>query len=272
MLKGKRVGIMLTFLFSRMLFITGSVCLFVFLLSLYAGAEEVFPYAEKKTALMLAFLLLFASLFLFTASAVYSLYFRARLYCTGFLNEGTPERFYGIKQTVRYFRCRLQVIGLKLLWAVLFFSPFFVSIAFLLLLLYVEREMIRSIFFTLILLTSILFIIGAVFYFTVTGRYFLCTYLLFVNPLEDSSGAVESSVMALDKRLIRLAFLRLRLLHYGILSRLPFFICYYRAFFEYMNLIISEKIYSGQLIAGGEKRIKSKNTKISLRRRYISPF
>ncbi len=216
------------------------------------GPQRVIPYMRKEAAVITAVVLAVLSLLFIMFYFIRSFFNKAVFFSISDPSQCKSNIFYSFSQGIRYIRYRILLRLHKAVWALLFFSPAFITAAFTVLEIMHSGEMIKSIFITLVALAVTLLISGACFYFVVSGRYFLADYLMCISPMQPAGEVISSSVISLKGRLVMLAFHRLCTMPYRILALIPFFAPYYASYSKLLNVMIAEKFYG--------KRIKERKT------------
>ena len=243
-LYGKNTIMWINGLFSCAMTLSGVWCSLLPLLCLlyppsllFTGAQM--PYAAAAVTLLCALLVFFI-----LGGELHRFYNRARLYYMFEENAVCPESLYTFTQGIRFIKCRITVLIKKMLWAAVFFLPFTVSTGLLIFNMTDDGYMVRSIFITGVLSSLVLFLTGALFYFCVTGRYYLTDYLMFINPLEPPESIIVSSVIIMRGKTIRLFVRRLYML--TELPRLLFPLLYpeARMRMKAMKALICREIYN----------------------------
>lgn len=206
-------------------------------------AEEIFPYLEKSLAVAVLVFFSVCSVFFFGFSVMRDFYFKTQLFHLSDKNTVSPKRFYTLSQGVRYFTCHLRVILYKTLWGMLFFSPAVFSVSGIVLSLYSTGRMIKSIFIILVFLSVVLLFVGTVFYVTVTGRYFLCDYLMYISPMQPVKDVVSSSTQCLKGKLISLLFKRISLIPWKLFSLSGVGLPFSSVFVKTVHCVICDELY-----------------------------
>ena len=247
LIRGRSLKIFIRSMLPSLLLFSALLSAIIPVMSIYYGVKAVIPYLTESFGIMICVLLGLSSLALLLFSFMVRLYNKAELFSLSDPLQCKGSTFFSFTQTVRYIKCRFIIFVLRCTWALVFFSPAFITAGFTAFQLIYSGEMIKSIFITLFALTVLLFIGGAAFYFTVMGRYFLADYLMLISPIQPAKEVVSSSVLSLQGKLLSLAFIRLRLIPLKILSALMFFLPYYRAFLKLLIVMTAEKLYGRRL-------------------------
>lgn len=206
--------------------------------------EELFGETDIRAVIAVNVFLILCGLFFLIVSYTRKLYLNAKLYSLLEENSTPPGRYFNFSFTFRYMGSRLIIFAKKALNIMLFFIPF-VLISFVTVIgLKANGEMIKSIFLTLLILDICLFFVGAVFSFTVNGRYFICDYLFYLNPRMPVRSITKTAQSLCRGKLISLAFYRIRLLPWRLLSVFPVTFPFSSVFIKACYAYIARELYS----------------------------
>ncbi|MBR3767382.1 MAG: hypothetical protein IKL10_03970 [Clostridia bacterium] len=249
LLRGKIIRLWFLSVFPVFFIILGVLCFLPPFMSIFYDAKEMFPYLSEKTAVLMLSFLGIMSVFMFFFSAVGKLYFKAKLFFLQDENSPKPDSFYKFSQGLRFIYCHFTVAFYKLVWAVLFFSPSGITFLIMYSTFTLNGSMIKSIFITLVTLFVISFLIACVFYLSITGRYYLCDYLMFISPLQSVKNVISTSAEKTRGRLTELLYKRLCIIPYRFLSVFIVTAPYSRVFTKCLKAVICEKLYSEEKIS-----------------------
>lgn len=234
-------------------YLSWGLSLLVFLLPLFCvlyGTHRVFPRLSNKTAYFFAFLLFSVSVFLFLFAFIRKCYGNAAVYFSLDKNSPAPASYFRFSQGFRYLRMKILVMLYKSCWGCVFMFPgafmFYVLTAGL-----IDGSMPRNVFITLFTAGVLMLLCGAVFFYTVSSRYFLCEYLFFLYPLSPAGSLVASSVLLSRKKLIYITRCRFSLLPWKLFGIFLFTLPFSRVFISFTKAVLAESIY-------GEKKCSTK--------------
>lgn len=230
--------------------------LYRFLSSLYLGfsfyllSEPVFSvlfaqeYNKTESEIILDCAFVFGALFFFVFSFLMKLYYKAGLFYETDKSCLPPSAFFSFSLTVRYMKLHFLISVKKLLFAAVFFAPFLSVLMILFTGFQLSGSMLKGVFFCLVSLEITLFILGAAFYFTLCGKYFICDYLFYLNPRMPLTGILKTASSLLRGKLISTALFRASLLPWKLLSFLVVTLPFSSAYTEAQKACKAEEIYS----------------------------
>lgn len=227
------------------------VCGFYPLLRLFYPAKEIFPYLSHSLAVILLLFFLSSSLVFLFFYVVRSFFFKAQIFYLTDKSGVAPRRFFTLSQGMRYFVCHIKIAVYKFMWGALLFSPSALSAFVMAATLYSEGEMIKSIFIALAALTAFLFLLGMLFYVTVTGRYYLCDYLMYISPLQPVNDVISSSIECLKGRLISLLLKRISIIPWRLFSVFGVSVPFSSVFTKTAKAVLCDEIYKTVNVNGG---------------------
>lgn len=173
--------------------------------------RELFPFLTAPFLWAFALICISGAVFLIFYSFLRQMYFNSRLYRLLEGDTAPPVSFFSIKRLVRFLSYRLIVFAERLLWGIFYFTPAF-SVLFIIHVSFaVNGCILKNTLYALSACAVLFGIIGGLFYFTSSGRYFFCDYLFSGNPLQPPVEIVSQSVSLARERLFGLLILRLRL-------------------------------------------------------------
>lgn len=231
------------------------VCSVISFIPCFLGCfYDVFPTINGRAEKIFLCLLGLSSVFLFVFSYILKCVNNAHLFHMCDKNTAAPDSFFSFYQGIRYLTVSFFRVTLKALWALIFFTPpVFLSVC--LFSAVYSGEMLSSVFFTLVSADILLFITGGIFYITASGRYYLCSFLFFLNPLTSPREIIRSSVLLMKSRLLFLLRARLSLVPWAVsglfLPCLPFCMIYLKT----QSLLISEMIYGEKKCFGRKNAV-----------------
>lgn len=212
-------------------------------ISIFYSPEEIF--GETDVRLIYGIIaILTASAFLFTVfSFGEKLYFRAVLCSKLEKNFPKATSFRNFRTVIRFTLCSILVSIKKFINRLIFFMPFFLMLFITVTGLFVNGNMLRSIFITLTALTAALFVLGAFFSLIVNKRYFLCDYLFCINPRMPVRSLIKTSTDFTKGKLLSIAYHSAVLLPWKILQLFPLTTPFSSTYTKACNLCKSYQIY-----------------------------
>ncbi|MBE6716535.1 MAG: hypothetical protein E7573_06405 [Ruminococcaceae bacterium] len=211
-------------------------------LALFYDVSDIFPFFDENTGMIFLVLTGLSSVFLFVFSFVMKARADGWMFHLSDKNTARPDSFYSFSQGMRYLSLSFLKNAMKLLWATVFYLPCTALTLFLFSGMY-EGEMIRTVFFTLLGSDILLFITGTVFYAAAVGRYYLCEFLFFLNPLTSPRELISSSVSLMKGKSISLLFMRISLLLWKLSVISPVSFPVLPVYSKSVKLVLSEKLY-----------------------------
>lgn len=208
--------------YPKLFLLSAIFCAVFFTVGTVYTPQVMFPETDKRIVFFLYAFALISFLLCELFYIMRKMYAQLRFFYISDRENIPPENCFTFAFAFKYIKCRLLTLYYVTLWNILFFSPsaicFFITV-------YLINEpdgMLKSIFFTLLVLTVLLFVAGCIFSFVVNGRFFLVTYLLYANPLEQTAEIIASSVLLTRNKLLSLALKRLLIKLGNIFSFIPY--------------------------------------------------
>lgn len=188
------------------------------------------------SGLTLAFMV-FAGISIFLAAAGIKFYSEAEyFYITG-ENQFCPVKFLCLRQSLRYIKYRLAVMALKLAGIFFFYFPAAAVTAGTFIYLR-KNTMIKEMFWVLVFTAAVFFAGGTVFYRLFSAKYFLCPYLLYLNPMQSVREVIFSSVLLTEGRRREIFIMNMNILPWKYASYIifikPFSECYIKSIRAFM--------------------------------------
>lgn len=207
---------------------------------------DVFPEEERT---MLSWMSLSGGALCFVLSVLFSFYAKSKIYYSLDRTQTRPKRVLTVRYAAKAVCCRILTGVRKLLWALLFFAPFALSV-------YIAPAVSEKgkgfggVEPVAAAAQGVLFLCGILFYSVTSARYCLSDYVLYLNPLIPAREAVVSSARLTEGKLLYIAVQRLSMLPWLLsellLVPLPFAAVYRR----YFGAVLCERIY------GEDKRVR----------------
>lgn len=197
------------------------------------GAERVTGFAFLGNAIFkVGFYIFLTAACVFFPLFYSAVCFASRSYFEWFAANGCrPCVFFNLRQAFRYLKFIFTKTAYLLLWAVLSFMPSVLVFGGIFAALY-AGEMYAPVFISVFVCGVLLFAAGLIFFFAAATRYFMCEYLLCLNPKMPVRDVVAESVFLMRGRTKKtLAFL-FSFAPWFVLCVIPFFLPFVYSFFK----------------------------------------
>ncbi len=247
-MKGKVAGGFLRLLAPSALFVMGWIVAIPGMLCPFYGTAGVLEAAglggwyRPWTGLLIPVLLWGTGAVLLLFSAAFAFYARGWI-CFAFdKNQTRPKSLLRPSQAWRYVRCRAGVFCRNVLWLLAYLLPAALPAAVLLL----AREapwLSAALRVVLITAAASLLAAGVGFFAVSSSRYYMATYLLYLNPLMPPKEAIRSSARLTRGRLLAVTARRLSLAPWGLTELLVLPLPFAAVYRRFCAVALCERLF-----------------------------